>query len=469
MLTIRKRIFQFTIPTLLLGYPTCFANSALQSDWRNLSLASVDKIQQSELNRSKETDYKNLILAKRGMINGELNITNYYLSKIDDNDTTVLAIKIRYKAITEFIKGNYTKVIEFLSKPAFKNIKDYKQICLLKIVAMMTQKFSNQLRSEISKCRGFNKEKTINDSMWLTNMEYLKLREVSSIPGMGNSDIRNIITDQELVRIWLKTGLYLGEDKLISKNLTALPGSIYRSKRFRELMGFYWYRLGDYKKSLSFIEDINTTNTDNIRGNINLEEKKLELAFGHFKLALQKKANSINSLERAIPLAWTLEQWKDGNNLLGRLVDYNLDKNKLKALEVAFQIRQGNYKLARRNLNILDATYKGQAPLIVTQMQSYVAFRLNDLPILKIMSNRACKQYDGLNCWVQSQLLIWDNISKTSSRKESIKGENNFSLDALKAKVEITPIQEELIVDQYDIEELDSKKITIDNFMQRNN
>jgi hypothetical protein len=469
MMTIMIRIFLAISLSISLGYNKVLAESTLEYDWSNLSLINVEKIRQIELFNAKKADYKNLLLAKRGMINGELHITNYYLSKIDDSDTTILAIKVRYRAIAEFIKGNYTKVIELLSLPVFKEAKDYKHICLLKVVAMMTQTVSNDLRIEISKCRDFNKEKTINESMWLTNMEYLKLNDISSVAGMRNSDIRNIIRDQELVRIWLKTGLYLGEDKLISKNLSALPGSIYRSKRFRELMGFYWYRLGDYKKALSFVEDINTANADNIRGNINLEDKKFELAFGHFKLALQKKSNSINSLERAIPLAWTLEQWKDGNDLIGRLVDYGLDKNKLKALEVAFQIRQGNFKLARRNLNLLDATYKGQAPLIATQMQSYVAFRLNDTTLLKLMSDRACKMYDGLNCWIQGQLLIWENISKTSTRDDLIKGDNKFSIDSLKAKVDIKPIQEELVIDQFDIEELDSKKINVDSFMRKKN
>jgi hypothetical protein len=463
-----RRFFLLCL-SITLSYNSVRGTSTLEYDWNNLTSVDVEELRQREIFTEKNLDYRNLILAKRGLINGELSLSKFYLGKIDDSETKILPIKIRYQAINEFIKGRYVKVIELLTHPVFKDVRNYKHICLLKIISMMTLPVSNNLRLEISKCREFNKDATINDSMWLTNMEYLKLNDIKSIAGTTSSDIRNIIVDQELVRIWLKTSLYLGEDKLISKNLSALPNSIYRSKRFRELMGFYWYRLGDQTKALSFIEDIESANADNIRGNINLAEKKYELAFGHFKLALQKKSNSLNSLERAIPLAWTLEQWKDGNDLIGRLVDYGLDKNKLKALEIAFLIRQGNFKLAKRNLNILDAEYKGQSPLIVTQMQSYVAFRLNDLPMLKLMSDRGCKKYDGLNCWIQGQLLIWENISKTALRNEMIQGDNKFSIDNLKAKIEIVPIKEEIIIDQYDIEELDSSKITIQNFMQKRN
>jgi tetratricopeptide (TPR) repeat protein len=467
MSTIKIIILFYFALSILVGYSPLTISSELEYDSKNLSLINIKEIQRRELFKNKIKDYKNILLAKRGLINGELYITNDYLSKIDDGDTTLLPIKIRYQAISYFIKGRYNKVLELLSNPIFNQVRYYKNICLLKIISLLTLPVSNDLKREVSKCRNLNRKNTINDSMWLSNMELLKLNETSLISGMKPADIKNIISDQELIRIWLKTGLYLGENKLISKNMSVLPASTYTSKRFRELMGFYWYRLGDYDKAKSFIEDINTANTDNIRGNINLKEKKYELAFGHFKLALQKKSNSINSLERAIPLAWNLEQWKDGNALIASLVGYGLDKNKLKTLEAAFQIRQGNFILAKRNLNLLDVEYKGQAPLIITQMQSYVAFMLNDIPILKLMSDRACKKFDGLNCWIQGQLLIWENISKTSLRDEFIKGDNKFFIDDLKIKVVTTQIKEEVLIDQYDIEELDSKMISVENFMIR--
>ena len=436
---------------------------------RSLPRVEINEILRREKINLKSEDYKNLLLAKRALINGELNITNYYLDKIDSSETSFLPIKLRYKAIIQFIKGNYKNVLSIVSNPVFKDVRKYKHICLLKVISMMVQPVSNEMRLEISKCRGFNEESSINDQMWLSNMEALKLNRISDVAGNKVADIRGIISDQELVRIWLKTGLYLGEERLISKNLATLPSSTFKSKRFRELMGFYYFRLGDYKQAQSYIEDINTTNAENMRGNINLREKKYELAFGHFKLALQKKENSSNSLERAIPLAWILEQWEDGNELLGRLVNYGIDKNKLKALEVAFLIRQGNFELANRNLKILESEYKGQAPIIVTQMLAYVAFRRSDLEELNIMSNKACKRFDGLNCWIQGQLLIWENISKTAERDDNVRGDRKFSIDSLKAKIEINPIKEEVLIDQYDIEELDSSLITVEQFMRKQN
>lgn len=436
-------------------------------DWSNVSRIKIEEIRRLEQLKSKSEDYKFLLLSKQALINGELDIANYYLDKIDNSATSFLPVKKRYKAIIQFIKGNFEKVLEILSDPVFNDVRKYKHICLLKVISLMVVPVSNEMRIEMSKCRGFNEDYSINEQMWLNNMEMLKLNRTNEIAGSKISDIKSIIQDQELVRIWLKTGLYLGESRLIEKNLKSLPSSIFKSKRFRELMGFYYYRLGDFKKALSFIEDINTSNAENIRGNINLMEKKYELAFGHFKLALNKKSNSYNSLERAIPLAWILEQWADGNKLLGRLVEYGVDKNRLRALEVAFQIRQENFELAHRNLKLLESEYKGQAPMIVIQMLAYVAFRRNDVQTLKIMADKACKKFDGLNCWIMGQLLIWENISKTANRDEMIRGDRKFDIDSLKMKAEIKPIQEEVLIDQYDIEELDSSLISADDFLKK--
>jgi hypothetical protein len=55
------------------------------------------------------------------------------------------------------------------------------------------------------------------------------------------------------------------------------------------VISFIYSRLHDNKKALSFIDDIDSPNAENIKGNIRLRNKEYELAFGHFKLALNKK------------------------------------------------------------------------------------------------------------------------------------------------------------------------------------
>jgi tetratricopeptide (TPR) repeat protein len=131
----------------------------------------------------------------------------------------------------------------------------------------------------------------------------------------------------------MKLALFLNREDVIIRYIANLPSSAYNSKGVRELIGFAYYRLGKTEKALEFIEDIESPNADNIRGTANLLKKKYELAFGHFKLALQKKGNSANALERGIPLAYTLGLWDEGINMLRRVVDTGLDERKKIALE----------------------------------------------------------------------------------------------------------------------------------------
>ncbi len=437
-------------------------------NWTNLPLSKVSEIQKMESSIHKSKDHHHLLLAKRGLINGNLSLATHYLDKINDHKTAILPIKIRYLAIIDFIKGQYQKVIKRLEHKAFNQINYYKHICLLKIMAMMSLPLSGKLQIEISKCKSFNNQDSINEFMWLNNMELLKHKDIKSLRGKLFKDINTLLDTPELIRIWLKTGLYLNEGQLISKNLSALPSSAYKSKRFRELMGFYYYRLGDYAKARDFVEDITTANSENIKGNIHLKNKKNELAFAHFKLALQKNGNSLNALKRAIPLAWKLKQWKDGDQLIGKLVGYDLDKNKLLALKVAFQIKQGNLRLAKKNLFILRSQYREETPLIIGQMLSYVSLKLNDAENLKKMSYEACKKLDGLNCWIYGQLSIWENISKTSKRNDPIISLKNFSIEDLKGKAILNPLKEKVTIDQYDIEELDSNALNLGHFIKKN-
>ena len=99
MSTSKVRIFLRFILSFTLTYSAMTSCKELEYDWENLSLVNVEEIRRRELYKSKRSDYKHLLLAKRGLINGELNITNNYLAKIDDGDTAILPIKIRYQAI----------------------------------------------------------------------------------------------------------------------------------------------------------------------------------------------------------------------------------------------------------------------------------------------------------------------------------------------------------------------------------
>jgi hypothetical protein len=219
--------------------------------------------------------------------------------------------------------------------------------------------------------------------------------------------------------------------------------------------------MGDEKKALNFIEDINSANANNIKGIINLKQKKYEISFGHFQLALKKKANSGNALKRSIPLAWMLEKYDIGLNLLKRIKFEDFDAFKRLALENAFKIQLGKIKEAEKGLRYLNNEFMGNMPLKLMLANSYVSLNLSLMKDVKKYSSLACKKFDGLNCWIFMQLFVWDNLDKVIGDDSKTNTDKLLTLDYLKSKVKHMPLDENPVIDQSYIEELDSEQVLI--------
>ena len=83
--------------------------------------------------------------------------------------------------------------------------------------------------------------------------------------------------------------IYLNREKQAYPLLSFLPTDFYKSGRFKEVLSFVYYRLGNYELAEKLVEDLEGPNSENIRGNIRLREQKYELAYGHFRSGLKKE------------------------------------------------------------------------------------------------------------------------------------------------------------------------------------
>ena len=431
-------------------------------DWNYYSQAEVNQYALIKEFERRSGDIRRLQKAKNHIINGNLEMALFYLDKVKENRTQLKMIKRRYQAIIAFIKGEFENSLSYISSNRFNAPRIYPQICLLRVANLLALSKKREFDKEIRSCQALTFDFASSDQFWLTNLKRIKLEDPELIGGNKISGLRNILGDVNYTKVWMKLAIYLNREDVILKNVSALPASAYRSKKIRELVGLAFYRKGEYKKALEFIEDIESPNADNIRGNIKLNEKKLELAFGHFNLALRKKYNSQNALERAIPLSWILGQWKEGINLLHRLVDNRLDSMKKLALETAFKIKLGDFINAEKNINFMKTRFRKKAPLEIEQMRSYVGLRRYKNSEVEDSSAYACSNYDGLNCYLNMQLLFWENLGMTMEREESTFSLKEVEISELKSPGPATPLKESITIDQKDIEELDSSLVVID-------
>ncbi len=184
------------------------------------------------------------------------------------------------------------------------------------------------------------------------------------------------------------------------------------------------------------------------------------MAFGHFKLALQKKADSINALEKGIPLAWILGQWADGVSMLNNVSGAQIADNRTKkALQTAFQIRLKEYKNAKNNLLQLRNEFQNAPPSEVLIMESYLSIIESNKKEIEDKTEASCKSFDGMSCYLAGQTIMWNNLGhflKEAKETEITESKSEFSVDMLRNKSDEKPLEEEIFIDQRDIEELDS-------------
>ncbi len=412
-------------------------------------------------------DLFNLQKAKFKMVNGDTKTARFLLGRIDDKSSPLSGIKNRYLATIDFIEGRYDQSLKMLTAPALQTSSAYQQICLLKLINLMAINDSEKLKKESKSCMAQTDQYSKNDQFWLDTMIKLKTQDQAGLKRNMNSNSEGTLSDDETSRLWLKTGLYLNREDELLTLLGLLPESSYQSKRLREIIAFLYLRKGQKEKALSFIDDVDTANAENIKGTLNLANREYELAFGHFQLALQRKQDSANALERGISLAWLLKQWDEGLSMLASSSNRTLDPRNKKAIEIAFLIRQKKFELAQKELTLLKIDFQQAPPYEVNVMDTYVNLILSekdknfDKRKIEESAERSCKSFDGISCWVALQYIQWENLGKTIKRDELIYSDKKLTIDKLKEKVAIVPLKESISIDQSDIEELDSATVVL--------
>ena len=139
-----------------------------------------------------------------------------------------------------------------------------------------------------------------------------------------------------------------------------------------------------------------------------------------FDLALKKKNNSTNALERVLPLAWILGKWDDAIRFLDYLSNENGNGKNKKIIKSVMLTRKKDFKGA---IDLIEELFPVEAvgqPLKVNQLISYLGLLGNNEQRALGASLRACKQYDGLNCWLLFQLSRWNSFGEVIKKKNKI-------------------------------------------------
>jgi hypothetical protein len=394
------------------------------------------------------------------LINGETGLAQVHLTKLSYTQTKLKPIINRYLGVLNFIDGKFQKSLDYLNLKELQNGLHYPKICTLKVLNMVVLNKINSLEKEWEKCQllNFNHFNSGN-FIWLQTLIQMKLYPRVGLTKVPFKGVKLVSMTKDDLKIFLKLALYLNQEKLIENQLSDLDVSQLEEPEVRELVGQIFFRLGYLAKSYRYVEDLTSPNSENIKGNLYVLRKKYELAYAQFKLALEKKQNSQNAMERILPLAWLLGDWEEGAKITQRVIaSPQTQINKL-TLVAAFFTQKGDYDNAKAVIDTVISKSRKGLEIDVTQLHSFVGLMQNESQVVKKQASLSCAQYDLINCWLGLQMEQWDSYPLTIRRPDKVQIKKEW--EKLTQEEVSEPLQETVYINQIDIEELDDKLIKL--------
>jgi hypothetical protein len=397
------------------------------------------------------------------IINGNLEKAKIMLIQDQTQDAYAQIIKNRYLAIIYFIQNDFKRSQEMLTKKEMMNLSYTKNLCLMRTINYLILDKNKEASVEWNRCIDATLGQSKTEHIWVSTLLNLKLTKSKVATEIPFKSINIENEKGDYLKLFLKLSLYLGQQKKVLKRLKFLNQSVYEDPEIRELVGLLYYREGELLKAYRFIEDLQSPNSQNIKGNIYLSQKKYELAFAQFKLALKRKVNSQNSIERIIPLTWLLKQWDSGLEYLDKLEVKNKDRFTKITLQAAFKTQKADYAGAINDLQRIVKGSRNSQTAEVNQLYSYNAIMTKNLVKSDLYANLSCKNNDGINCWLKYHLSLWTDFSKTVHREDEIKTSNTDIISEYTENFSKKPLKEEEYISQKDIEELDNNLIELNS------
>lgn len=461
------KVFFLFIFSWGLFFPLSIANeTAISDDVIQGDLAQF-QIYMDEVKFKKE-QIDLLKLCKIYLISGNTTKAKYFLDKIQKPSKKLQNIIRHYNALISFVDSDFDTAYTYLNFDEFYSTNAYPNVCVLKLATMLSlpdKIEKKELSSELATCKIRTEKYTRNFHYWINTLTLFRTNINEITNGRALNDYRYVLNSKETVQLWLKAALILNKEDIIKKYIPYIVEDFYRYRNIRELVGLVYYRLGENEKAINYVEDLNSPNAENIKGLINLQNNQLELALGHFQLALKRKETSFNALSKGLALTWVLEQWELGAELLKKLQGQQLKWQQKMAFRGAYHAQIGQYKELNELVNILEREYQNQKPTEVELLRSFNGAITDNILQFEDGSHEACRGHDGMSCWLVHKLVQDRSFTYSMKRQEPILEDLKVDLQALTEKVEINKEPEIPLIYQEDIEELDSAQVDVAKYL----
>ncbi|MDP7320896.1 MAG: hypothetical protein QF441_09825 [Bacteriovoracaceae bacterium] len=423
------------------------------------SSLSKNSIEQSRLKNY--TTIRNLEEIKYHIITGNFDIAKVMLKEAKLTENFSKPIQYRYLALIHFVEGQYQKTLSILNSPTMKNFEHLEKVCLLKVLSHIILGQTKEMTQSWSKCSERIRPFSQTNLVWIQMIIDLKQKGTKKYIQNFFKERPIDSVDKKFLRVYLKLALYLNQQDKIIPRFKFFGASALEDEVFRELIGLNYYRNGNLHKAYQLLKDLDTANAEIFKGNLFLFQKKEELAYAQFKLALQKKSNSLNALERLIPLSWKLSQWQDGVSFLQRIPEEEINELKNHTLMSVFLAMNKKYEDSDQYIKKIKNMKNNAIPLEIAQISVLNLMNLEKNKELVSAAQRNCQLKDVLHCWLLIRLNTWENMLEHTKKKGSLHGKTKNLVDYYAQDNPVKKIEEEKLIQQKYIEELDDKLIKL--------
>ena len=401
------------------------------------------------------------------IIRGNLDYAKVLLKEASISTDFSKPIQLRYLAMIYFIEGKYQLALDILNRKELATFQAEPRVCFIRTLSLVILDKENRAKKAWEKCFDSTLSYSSTDLLWMRTLVSLKINDNKSTIENIFKDISVENLDKESLRIYLKLALYLNQQDKVIPRFKFFSEEVLSDTTLRELIGFNYYRAGQVEKAYSVIESLNTANSEIFKGNLYSFQERYDLAYAQYKLALNLKNNSLNAIDRLIPLSWKLGQYKEGLKFLQK--NPVTPKNKVEhyTLMAAFLTLDDKTQSSEQVLDqVIEFTNRGE-PLEVSQLISYNSVKQHKTDKTSLFSGSSCQKYDGINCWINAMVGIWPEAFEKEKSKQKIHGKDfKYIPDELTLLIKDESFEEVNPLDQKKIEEMDNNLI---NLLPENN
>ena len=158
-------------------------------------------------------------------------------------------VRNRYLALTYFIQDRFADMNEILNNKFFSNVTYYPQVCMLKFMGAIMAKDRHKMKEEFFTCGTHTFRYSNTEHMWLESLYKFASGDLLALKGRDLSYFARDLDDSNILRIWMKLGLYTNRERYLQPFLQQMPAEAYQSHKTRELLGLIYYRLGMTKSA----------------------------------------------------------------------------------------------------------------------------------------------------------------------------------------------------------------------------